>query len=137
MLRAGALPEVPDAVIQAVEENRAQIDVEYQGPLAVANRAAGIDAVQRVLSVLVPMSEAAPEMLDVLDNDNIARYVAKTGGLPADLIRSVEQIQAIRENRAQAKQQEAQREEMESTAKAIGKVTPALKQVTETAGAEA
>lgn len=136
MLRMGEFPPIPDIIINAFAENRAQIDVEYQGPLAVAQRAASVETIQRVYGILLPLSQAAPEILDNLNHDKVAREVSKISGLPADLLNSPKEIELIRQARVQAQKEESEKEELESGAKAIGKLTPLLKE-TEKEPAEA
>ncbi len=135
LLRADQLPPPPAELLAAVQEGKAGIDVEYQGPIAVAQRASGADVFARTMNDILPIAEANPEVLDVFNFDNAARFVGTERGLPRDLMRGPEEIEEIREARRQAQEEQAQMEELESTAKVIGKVAPVLESVGEAAGA--
>ncbi len=135
LLRAGQLPPVPEEILIAAEEGRAGIDVEYQGPIAVAQRAAGADVFAKVMNDVLPIYEMHPEILDVFKFDESARFVATERGLPRDLTRGPKEIEEIREARRQAQEEQAQMEELESTAKVVSKVAPVLESVGEEAAA--
>lgn len=135
LLRADQLPPVPEELLLATQEGRGGIDVEYQGPIAIAQRAAGADAFARTMNDILPIVEVHPEVVDVFNFDNAARFVGNERGLPRDLMRGPEEIQAIREARRQAQEEQSQMEELESTAKVVGKVAPVLKDIGEPVGA--
>ena len=131
LLRAGQLPPIPEEILFAAEEGRAGIDVEYQGPIAVAQRAAGLEAITKTITTLAPIAEVQPDILDNFNTDGWAVFTANQAGLPRDLMRGPEEIAAIREGRRQAQEEQSQMEELESTAKVVGKIAPVLENVEE------
>jgi hypothetical protein len=134
MLRAGELPEIPGEVLEAVGDNRAQIDIEYEGPLARAQRASDIETVNQVLASLVPLKDVWPEITDVIDEDKLARGVAERAGLPAAFIRGESEIEEIREQRSEQVARQTQIQEAGGLAEAAGRVAPALKALDEIQG---
>ncbi len=127
MLRAGVLPRIPNAVLRAVEQNQAQIDVRYEGPLARAQRSAEVEAVEAVAALLLPLREAFPDIMDIIDADEMARGVAEQRGLPQRFIRSKASIVKIRSVRQEAQRQEREAANMERAAQALGKAGPGLR----------
>ena len=121
--RQGLLPEPPDEIIgQAIK-------VEYLSPLILAQRMAAISAVDRFIGFISNVAEVDPGVLDNLNFDKTAIRYANDLGVPADLIRSDEEKQQMRESRAQAQQQAQQEQQMMEQAK----VAPqALKTLSET-----
>ena len=87
MFRKGALLPPPESVTGAEDSD---LDIEYVGPLARAQKLHSVDAIQRWIASLLSMAEAFPDVLDVPDTDEIARFTAGELGVPAKLARSIE-----------------------------------------------
>jgi hypothetical protein len=85
------------------------VNVEYQSPVARAQQASEKQALLEATGALVQLGTANPDVLDNIDFDQLARHTWELGGLPVDIMRSAEDVQAIREQRAaeQAAQQKA------------------------------
>jgi hypothetical protein len=131
LFRAGVFPELTEALAQFPDEDRRNIDVEYQGPLARAQKAGDLAAVQRTYASILPIAEAVPEVLDVIDHDEAARYVADVAGAPKRIIRDARAVKQIREARAKAAAQKQQMEDamvMAQAAKAGGGAIASLAQ---------
>lgn len=117
MDRLGLFPEPPEEVkglqikwryISPVQQVRAQLD------------AAGF---ARTLEIIAPLAEQKPHMLDNFDEDEIARDAPEYAGMPQRWIRPQEAVDEIRQQRAQAQQEEQQlavAREAASAAKDIG-----------------
>lgn len=125
--RNGMLPEPPQ-ILQAIGGD---IDVEYEGPLARAQRSGDITAMQRWLEVNAPFLQAQPQLLDVIDLDQWSRHSANIVGIPPIIMRSVEDVLAKREEAQQALQQQQQLEGMNSLADTVGKAGPGIKGLAE------
>lgn len=110
-----------------------EIDIEYEGPLAKAQRMSELGANKQVWAVAVDMSTVAPEVLDNLDADITIRNTAEIVGA-SKLLRSIEEVKEIREERAQQQAAEAQKQDMERAALGVGKAGPGLKALSEAAG---
>lgn len=121
--RQGLLPEPPDEIIgQAIK-------VEYLSPLILAQRMAAISAVDRFIGFISNVAGVDPGVLDNLDFDKTAIRYANDLGVPADLIRSDEEKQQMRESRAEDQRKAQQEQQMMEQAK----VAPqALKTLSET-----
>jgi len=123
--RNSMLPDPPEIL-----EGR-ELDVEFEGPLARAQRSGDITAMQRWTEVMTPFLQANPELLDVVKDDDWARHAAHIVGVPPNLMRSEEEIAEKREARQQAEQAAAQQEQMGGAAEAIGKAGPGIKALQE------
>ena len=103
MFRNGQLGEPPTALM----EGGNKLDVEYVSPLARAQRMEEVFAVERWFTQLIQMAQADPTVLDVVDFRRVGKMLAIRMGVPADAMKSdeeMEQIQAQREQAAQAQQ---------------------------------
>ena len=68
---------------------------------------------------LSQVGQIFPEMLDLVDSDSYGRRMADYMGVPADGMRDQEEVDAVREQRAQQQQQQMAAQQAESTAKAL------------------
>jgi hypothetical protein len=98
--RAGILPPMPDKLIQA----GGLVDVEYVSPLNRAQRAEEGVAIMNTLQAIAPLAQIDPTVMDVFDPGEIARELADINGVPAKMMRSREQVDAMKNQAAQASQ---------------------------------
>jgi len=103
MLRAGALGEIPQAL-----SDRTEIDVQYTGPLARAERQSEISSIQRLVETLVPLAQVDPTILDILDTDAVARFVSEQLDVDDSVLRDEAALTEARQARAQQQQQQQQ-----------------------------
>jgi hypothetical protein len=125
LMRAGQLPEVPESLREAGGE----MDIEYTGPLARAQRMTEADSMTRWVNNLAPLAQLKPEILDNVDFDAFARELGETLGVPASNVRSEIDIKRIRKSReeAMARQRMAQQAVGDGQAmEAMGKGKAAL-----------
>lgn len=131
MARAGVLLPLPPILMEQAEMlgGMAELDVEYEGPLARAAKASDVAAIQRTLEMLVPLAQTDPTVLDNYDLDEMARGIGDANGLASRFKkdpRVVEKTRAERQKKADAeKQQMMQIEQM----KAAGATGPLVKAV--------
>jgi hypothetical protein len=118
--RAGVLPPVPRAVLIAAERNAGQLDVEYTGPLAKAQKGADVKSIGESLAVagqIVGLTQSLA-VLDNIDLDKAWRDVAEANGTPRHVIRDSAQVsreRALRaEQQAQAQAAAAQAQQAEN-----------------------
>jgi hypothetical protein len=104
------------------------IEIEYVSPLAKAQRSGDLNAVMRGVEIFGAMSQFSP-ILDYLDADGLAKYVQKTLGLPAKVMRSDAEVSQIRKQRQQQQQQAAEQQQMMQEAQAVGSAAPMVKAV--------
>ncbi len=116
--RAGMLPPPPDAL----RDSEARF--EFVSPITRAQKQIDAAALRKTAEDIAPMVSAKPEVLDNFDADRISREVADANGLPADWLRSGDDVRRIRDDRARAaraEQQAADAERLvEGAAKAAG-----------------
>jgi Bacteriophage head to tail connecting protein len=130
--RAGVLPPVPRPVVEAARRNRGQLDVEYEGPLARAQRGVEVKAIGESLAVagqIVGLTQKM-DILDNLDLDGFWREVAKANGTPRHLIRDTAQVLRDRAERAQQQAMQQQAAMQAQQAESLGKAAPAIKAFT-------
>jgi len=126
-LRASA-PDSPYRRIQQwCAKNNVALDVEYEGPLAKAQRLAESTAMQRYFQIILPLTESHPEVMDNIDLDYVAREHAESVGTPAKMLRSPEDVEKMRGDRAAQAQKLDTRAQMESAAQSASGVAPLIK----------
>ncbi len=117
MGEAGILPPLP----QELEASPGELTVEYVSTMAQAQRAVGVGAIERTAGFVGNLAATNPEALDKFNADQAVDEYADRVGLSAAIVRSDEEVAAIREQRAQA---QAQAEAAQNAAT----VAPALNQ---------
>ena len=86
---AGMLPPPPDGLSEW-----ATLSVSYQSPMA--------QMTAQFMEQVAPLVQVNPEIFDKLDTDQMVDELAQRMGVPASIIRSDEQVAAIRRQRAEA-----------------------------------
>jgi hypothetical protein len=101
--RAGVLPPVPEEVLQAAARNQGQLDVEYQGPLARAQRGVEVKAISESLAVATQIVQLTQQtaILDNIDLDLAWRLVAEANGTPRELVKDLAVVAQVRRLRQQ------------------------------------
>jgi len=100
LMRAGQLPEFPPELIEAGGE----YEVEYTSPMARAARASEGIAIMRSLEAVTPLAQVDPSILDGIKLDEIPGELWDINGAPSKLLRTPEELQALREGKAQQAQ---------------------------------
>jgi hypothetical protein len=98
IVAAGIAPPIPQ------ELQGHGINVELVSMLAQAQRAIGTNSVDRFVSSLGAVAQFKPEVLDKFDADKWADEYADMLGVTPEIFKSDEDVQAIREQRAQQAQ---------------------------------
>lgn len=103
MYRAGALGQMPENL------RGADVDIEYEGPLAKSQRLSEADAIEQLLGLAIQSSQTDPSALDVFsDLPTALRRVGEVRGVPLDVMNSPEQIENKAKQREQMQQMAAQ-----------------------------
>jgi hypothetical protein len=97
LARQGLLPPLPDILLEAEGE----YDIEYVSPLSRAMKAEEGVGILRTLEMVQPIAAVDPGVMDNFDGDVITRLLADTNGAPTKILRSQDQIAALRDQRAQ------------------------------------
>lgn len=103
MFRGNALPTPPDVVLQ----EGGDLDIEYVGALARAQRMDEVTNIQRLADIGMGLSQVKPDVLDKFDADQAFEIAGQRLGVPAEVIVSDDKVAETRETRAAAQQQEA------------------------------
>lgn len=102
MNRGGLLPEPPPEIAGA------PIEIEYVSMLAEAQKAVATSSIERVMQIAGNLAAVKPDVLDVINFDVALDTYATLLGTTPKMIRSPEEVVAIREAQAEAaKQQQA------------------------------
>lgn len=105
MSSQGLLPPPPE------ELQGQELKVEYVSIMAQAQKLVGISSVERFTGYAGGLLQASPEVLDKVDMDQLVDIYGDLVSLPPGIIRSDEDVQAIRDQRAQAQAAQAQQEQ--------------------------
>jgi hypothetical protein len=111
---------MPPEELQGVE-----LDVEFVSVLAQAQRAIGVNSIDRYVNSLGVIAQMRPEVLDKIDVDNWADAYADMLGVDPDIIVPNDQVALIREQRAEQQQQMEQQAMMAQaaqTGQALGNI---------------
>jgi hypothetical protein len=102
LARAGVLPPMPEAMI----EMDGNVEIEYVSPLNRAQRAEEGVAILRTLESVTPLAQIDPSVMMIFNPEMIARELSEINGVPAKVLRSREEIEAMKMEQSQ--QAEAQ-----------------------------
>jgi head-to-tail connecting protein len=130
MSRAGAFAPPPPELLEALEAGQADLDVEWEGPLARAQRAYELVAIDRQMEGTAALASVHPELWDLYDLDAQERRRSEITGYPADIMRDPHIVQQIRQGRAEQQAQQARAAALAQIAESAGKAAPALKLIT-------
>lgn len=124
MFRAGMFPPMPEVLKRYA--GRDILDIEYEGPLARAQRLGELNALQKFMSFVGPIAQVKPEVLDNIDFDIATIETAEVVGVPSKLIRSIERRDAIRKARAEQERMMRAKQDLMAMAEGAGKAAPML-----------
>jgi hypothetical protein len=124
MYRTKAFTQEPTELQQFREAGSADIDIEYEGPLARAQRSIELSAQDRNIAFAVQVSQFYPAVWDNYDLDEMARDRATVTGLSSDNMRSKEDVDQMRNDRAQREAVQQQIAQGAQIAEAAGKAAP-------------
>ena len=98
LARAGVLPEMPPELIEAGGD----VEVEYVSPLNRAQRAEDGVAILRTFEAVAPLAQVDPSVMMAFDLAQAARELADINGVPAKILRSPDEINAMQQKQGQA-----------------------------------
>ena len=102
------------------------IQIEYVSPLAKAQRSSELQSVMRAIEIFGSLSKISP-VFDHIDIDALVTYLADIVGVPAKVLNSKAQVNAIRQQKQQQQDQQMQMQQMQQIAQAGGAVAPLAK----------
>lgn len=92
--------------------------IEYESPLARAQKSQELQAIERSLMVLAPLTQLKPDIIDIPKLDDLARDVFVLNGVPKKRLRTTKEVEAIRQERAQQQMMAQALEQAEQAARA-------------------
>lgn len=110
MLSVGLIPEPPEE-LQGVD-----LKVEFVSTLAQAQRAVGVQSIDRLIGTVGAVAGLKPEVVDKLDGDQMIDAYAEMLGVDPSLILADDKVAIIREQRAQQQQQQQMMEQGQQAA---------------------
>lgn len=117
LLSRGLIPPAPEAL------QGADLKVEYISIMAQAQKLSSIGAIERFTNFTSNLAGADPSVLDKIDFDNLVDTYGDITSVPSGIIRSKEDVEAMRAQRAQAQAAQQQQQMMAQgadMAKALG-----------------
>jgi|TARA_R100000084_G_scaffold102164_1_gene57659 hypothetical protein len=94
--------------------NGREIKIQSSSPLAQAQHQQDVATIDRFLAMI--QGRVGPELTNILiKQDEVAKYVAKKLGIPEELIRSTEEMQAAAQQMQQMMQQQQMQQQEEGT----------------------
>ena len=122
MLRNRLFREAPEILANQ------EIDIEYVSPMALAQKGQELQNIMRGLEIFGSISQMAP-VQDYLDENGLVKQIVQTLGLPARMIKSDKQVEAIRMERQQAQQQQMQMQQQMAESEIAKNAAPLAKEV--------
>ena len=117
----GMIPQAPDEIAGK------DIKVEYISIMAQAQKLVGLGGIERFANFVGGIAGLAPGILDKVDGDQIVDYYGDLTSIPPGIVRSDDEANGLREQRAQAQAQQQQAEQAAmaaQTAKDLSQANP-------------
>ena len=133
MMRAGRLSPPPRELLQVMQQGDGTIDIEYQGPLARAQRSGDTMAIERWTDWRVKMAVELQDnsLLDVMDMDEAGWHSAEVTGVPSKVMRSKDQVGQIRGGRQAEQEKQKAIDDRLAGAQEMKDKAPYMKALTE------
>ena len=89
------LPPMPE------ELRTAELEVRYESPLVRAQQTVQTQQMLQALQDMGGIAQLYPDVIDIVDSDMVMRKIFENRGMPQSTIREVEEVLALREQRAE------------------------------------
>lgn len=96
----GLLPKMPKKLM----DRGGIMKINYTSPLSRMRRAEDGVAIMRTIEAVAPIAQANPDVYDRFDFDMMVQELAEINGVPERVLRSMDDMIALREERKQAQQ---------------------------------
>jgi hypothetical protein len=120
MYRAGYIAPPPEILVNQ------GLEVEYISKLAMAMRSFETQAMNKTMTIVGPLIQVVPGILDNFNFDNFARGTAERSGVPTDWLNSEDEVKKTRQARAQANAEAQKKAEEQQMAETLTKAGPSL-----------
>jgi len=105
LYRGGHLPEPPSVL---AGQNTSNWNVVYLSPLARVQRESEMTSINSFLNTIGAVAAIKPQVLDLIDEDKTIAIIAKIKGVDPEMLRSQEDVDAMRQQRNAAVAAQAQ-----------------------------
>jgi hypothetical protein len=115
--------------IRPAPEGISNFDIAYTGPIPRAQQAEIANSIEQLMADYAALGEIFPELLDLVDVDKMGLELARVRGVPTKILRSPDEVEAIRADRAAQEEQAmelAQAEQAGNAMKAVGEGANAM-----------
>jgi hypothetical protein len=116
---AGLMPPPPE------EMQGHSLNVELVSMMAQAQRAVGTNSIDRFIGTVGSIAQFKPEVLDTIDGDKTVQIYGDSLGIDPRILLPQDQVQALRQQRAQAQQKAQQAAMMSQSADTVQKLSQA------------
>ncbi|OTG80800.1 phage head-tail adapter protein [Acinetobacter sp. ANC 4558] len=113
-LRAGALGNPPEDL-----QGR-NLSFKFVSPMARSQRMEEVTATEQYVASLGGMAEVEPEILDNIDFDAVAAVTGTGRGVPQSIMRTKEEVEAIRTQRQEAQKQQEEAQQQQQMMQTVG-----------------
>ncbi len=124
--KAGLLPAVPD------DYKGLDIKIEYNSIFSEAQRMMGKAPLEQFISFSGGLMQSYPEVGDLINIDAGLRKYGDFLSIPAEVLRSKEEVEAIRSQRAKAQQEQAALEQAQAAGGSVQQMAAGAKLMSET-----
>ncbi len=135
MLRAGeraqwqdplGAPEPPEEILDALARGIADVDIQYLGPLARAQKTADVDSLNAAMGSVTPIIQLQPDQAVVLNGEECIRFVFERHGLPARMTRSKDEVKKINDAMAAKREQDEKQQQLLAMSQVAKNAAPAM-----------
>jgi len=109
---------------EEIYETDGTIEVEFNNPIARAQKAGDVEAIQLAINDMAPLAEIDPSIFDRLDMDGLVDTIFDVRGVPAKAQRGEDEVAQIRQQRAQQAQEQQMMAEAGAVAEGLNKTAP-------------
>lgn len=96
--RAGVFADAPESLVKKY------INVKYVSPMARAQKFDEVTAISNFVQMAMQSAQVNQGVLDNIDFDKATRFTGEALGVPAQVVRTEQEIEAIRQQRAEQEQ---------------------------------
>lgn len=115
LMRQGAIPPMPDALIEA----QGEYEIEYDSPLNRLQRSEDATGISRTIDMVAPLAQYDPTVLYAFDTHEALRIMAEANGVPAKAMRSPEAVEEMVAADREAQENQQTVDQMQPTASAM------------------
>lgn len=90
------------------------VSIKYISPLARAQKFEEVTAISNFVQMTMQNAQVNQEVLDNIDFDKAARFTGEALGVPAQVVRTENEVQEIRQQRAESMQQAAEQQAVQT-----------------------